>query len=259
MLEKLDLDRQLDKTTYRQRLPELRMRLLQLQQVCWRASIPSVLVFEGWDGAGKGSSIRKLTEHLEPRGFRLFYLTDKQRTHDQGLPWMRHFWLEIPNYGQMTIFHRSWNRKAILDRANGQLGELEWHRVLRDILDFERSLSDDGYVFIKFFLHIAKQERQRRYEKMEKDHSTSWQITRRKWQHHRRYEELLPLVEWILERTETAWAPWTFIEATDRRWARIRIFETAIRRLEDALSDRGIALPEAVERVHGYGIEDEAP
>ncbi|MEM7352848.1 MAG: UDP-galactose-lipid carrier transferase [Acidobacteriota bacterium] len=244
MLEKLDLDRRLDKADYRHRLPLLQARLLQLQQACWRANIPSVLVFEGWDGAGKGSSIRKLTERLEPRGYRLSYLTDRQRTHEKRLPWMRRFWLEIPHYGQMTIFHRSWNRKAILDRANGRLSELEWHRVFRDILDFERSLSDDGYVFIKCFLHISKKERRKRYKAMEKDPATSWRITRRSWQHHRRYEELVPLVEWMLERTETAWAPWRFIEANDRRWARISVFETVIRRLEEALSAAGNELPE---------------
>ena len=247
MLEKLDPTKRLAKKEYRERLPLLQARLLQLQQACWRAAIPSVLVFEGWDGAGKGNCIRKLTERLEPRGYRLFYLSDEPRTIERSLPWMWRFWLEVPNYGQITIFDRSWNRKAILDRSRGRLGELEWHRVFRDILDFERSLADDGYIFVKIFLHITRAERRKRYEAMEGDVATSWKITKRRWKHHRRYDEFLPLVEWMLERTETAWAPWRIIEATDLRWARICVLETVIRRLEEALASRGLPLPEVID------------
>lgn len=245
MLETVDLSQRLDRETYHRRLPKLRARLLQLQQACWRLGVPSVLAIEGWDGAGKGACVRKLTERLEPRGYRVCYLGTEPRTYERQLPWMWRFWLDIPSYGQMTIFHSSWYRKAILDRDNGRLDELGWDRAFRSILDFERALADDGYVFAKVFLHITSAERQRRYRRWQKDPASSWKITPQDWKHHARYSEIYPYVEWMLERTETAWAPWSIIAATDPKWARIQVFEAVIERLEQALDRRGAALPDA--------------
>ena len=247
MLDLIDLTKKLSKEEYRARLPILRMRLLQLQQASWQAGVASVLVFEGWDGSGKGDCVRKATERLEPRGYRLHYVTREPRTYEKSLPWMWRFWLEIPNYGQMTIFHRSWYRRVLLDRGAGNLSDLGWARAVRDILDFERALTDDGYILIKHFLHISKEAREERYAEMEEDPAESWRIGKRDWKHHRRYTDYLPLVEEILARTETAAGPWKIVEATDRRWARITVFETIVSRLEEAMKARGIALSDPLD------------
>lgn len=247
MLDLIDLTRELSKGEYQARMPKLRLRLLQLQQAAWQAKVASFLVFEGWDGAGKDDCVRKVTERLEPRGYRLHYVTREPRTYERYLPWMWRFWLEIPNYGQMTIFHRSWYRRVLLDRAAGRLDELGWARAVRDILDLERALTDDGYVAIKLFLHISKDEREARYLGMEQDPAESWKISKRAWKHHRRYDNFLELIEELLARTETAAGPWKIVEATDHRWARVTVLETIVQRLEDALTDRGLALPEPLE------------
>ncbi len=244
MLDLIDLSRSLSKEEYQEQLPRLRRRLLQLQQACWQGGLASVIMVEGWDGAGKGDCVRRLTERLEPRGYRVFYVTRKPRTYERFLPWMWRFWLEIPNYGQMTIFHRSWYRRVMLRRGEGRMEELEWHRAVRDILDFERALTDDGYVLIKFFLHISKEEREARFQKMEDDPAESWRISKRSWKHHHRYEDYHALSEEILARTETAAGPWKIVEATDRRWARVSIFQTIVERLEEAMTARGLPLPE---------------
>ena len=244
MLDLIDLSKTLPKDAYRERLPVLRRRLLQLQQAAWQANIASVLVFEGWDGAGKSDCVRKVTERLEPRGFRVHYVTRKPRTYERYLPWMWRFWLEIPNYGQMTIFHRSWYRRVMLRRGEGRVDELGWHRAVRDILDFERALTDDGYLLIKFFLHLSKEEREARFKAMEQDPAESWRIGKRSWKHHHRYEDYFALAEEILARTETAAGPWKVIEATDYRWARIAIFQTIVNRLEEAMKARQLPLPE---------------
>ncbi len=243
MLDLIDLTKKLSKEEYQARLPKLRLRLLQLQQASWQAGVASILVFEGWDGSGKGDCVRKVTERLEPRGYRLHYVTREPRTYERYLPWMWRFWLEIPNYGQMTIFHRSWYRRVLLNRGNGVLSDLGWARAVRDILDFERALTDDGYILIKHFLHISKEEREARYAVMEQDPADSWRIGKRAWKHHRRYRDYLTLVEEILARTETAAGPWKIIESTDRRWARIAVLETIVSRLEEAMKARDIALP----------------
>lgn len=244
MLDLIDLSKTLSKEAYQERLPKLRLRLLQLQQASWQAGLASILVFEGWDGSGKGDCVRRVTERLEPRGYRLHFVTREPRTYERYLPWMWRFWLEIPNHGQMTIFHRSWYRRVLLGRGEGRLGELGWHRAIRDILDFERALTDDGYVLVKLFLHISQKEREERYREMEQDPAESWRIRKRSWKHHGRYEHYHPLAEEILARTETAAGPWKIVEATDPRWARITVLETIVGRLEDALKTRDLLPPE---------------
>jgi hypothetical protein len=101
-------------------------------------------------------------------------------------------------------------------------------------------------VIIKFFLHIDKKEQKRRFKKLEKTPLKSWHVQPEDWEHHRKYKDYIVAIEEMLERTDTEWGPWTIVEATDRRWARVKIFETIIRRLEEALSDRGFELPEEI-------------
>ncbi len=244
MLELIDLTRKLSKDEYQRRLPRLRERLLQLQQACWREGIPSILVFEGWDSAGKADVIRKLTERLEPRGYEVNYISDEPRSYELYLPWMWRFWLAIPAHGEMAIFDRSWNRRALVDRIEEGTGELGWRRKLRDVADFERTLADDGYLLVKLFLHISKKEQKVRYRKWKEDPVEKSKIHEGEWLDPEKYDDYLPAVEEMLEHTDAAWSSWTIIPTTDRRYARITAFETVIDRLEDALESRGCTLPE---------------
>lgn len=244
MLEKIDLTRKLSKRDYKARLPYLRQRLYDLQKACWSAGVPSVTLFEGWDAAGKGTSIKALTRRLEPRGFKLHPI-QAPRTYETHVPWLWRFWLKLPNYGEMAIFDRSWYGRVLVERVEGLASENEWRKAYRDIANFERTIADDGYVIIKFWLHISREEQKRRFKKLEKDPLTAWHVQPEDWEHHRKYDEYLLAVEEMLERTETEWGPWTIVEATDRRWSRVKIFETIISCLEEALEVRGVPLPEA--------------
>ena len=243
MLEKIDLSRKLPKQEYKVLIPRLQRRLYDLEKACWDANLPSVIVFEGWDAAGKGTSINLLTSRLDPRGFKL-YPIQGARTFETHLPWLWRFWLKLPNYGEMAIFDRSWYGRVLVERVEGLTPVSEWRRGYRDIHDFERTIADDGYVVIKFFLHISKKEQKRRFKKLEKDPLKSWHVQPEDWEHHRKYNQYVLAIEEMLERTDTEWGPWTIVEATDRRWARVKIFQTIIQRLEEALKERGFELPE---------------
>ena len=242
MLEKVDLSKKLSKKEYKARLPYLRDRLYDLEKACWDAHIPSVIVFEGWDAAGKGTSINLLTQRLDPRGFKL-HAIQEARTYEKHMPWLWRFWLKLPNYGEMAIFDRSWYGRLLVERVEGFAPEEEWRRAYRDIVGFEHTIADDGYVVIKFFLHISNEEQARRFKKLEKDALESWHVQQEDWEHHRRYDEYVLAIEEMLERTDTEWGPWTIVEATDRRWTRAKIFETIIYRLEETLDERGAPLP----------------
>jgi polyphosphate kinase 2 (PPK2 family) len=242
MLEKVDLTQKLPKQEYKRLKPRLQRRLYDLEKACWDAKIPTIIVFEGWDAAGKGTAINLLTSRLDPRGFKL-YPIQAPRTFETHLPWLWRFWLKIPNFGEMAIFDRSWYGRVLVERVEGLTPVAEWRKGYRDIVDFERTLADDGYVITKFWLHISKKEQKRRFKKLEKDPLKSWHVQPEDWEHHRKYRDYVVAIEEMLERTDTEWGPWTIVEATDRRWARVRIFQTIIQRLEEALAERGFDLP----------------
>ena len=234
MLEKVDLSKKLSKKEYKAHLPHLRERLYDLEKACWDANIPSVIVFEGWDAAGKGTSINLLTQRLDPRGFKL-HAIQEARTHEKHMPWLWRFWLKLPNYGEMAIFDRSWYGRVLVERVEGLTPRREWRKAYRDIEDFERTIADDGYVLVKFWLHISREEQRRRFKLLEKDPLRSWHVTDEDWGHHRKYDEYLLAVEEMLERTETEWGPWTIVEAHDRWWARVKVFDTIINALSARL------------------------
>jgi len=245
MLEKVDLDQSLSKKEYKQLMPGLRNRLYALQKASWDAKIPVVIIFEGWDAAGKGTSIRTLTARLDPRGFKLYPIR-AARTYEKKHPWLWRYWLKLPGRGEWAIFDRSWYGRVLVERVDGFAPEEEWRRAYRDIVDFERTIADDGCLIIKFWLHISKQEQKRRFKKLIQDPLTAWQVTAEDWDHHSKYDDYLLAVEEMLERTITEWGPWTIVEATDRHYTHVKIFQTIIAALEERLAAIPGALPPAV-------------
>lgn len=234
MLEKIDLTQEIDKKEYKRIMPELENRLYKVEKASWDAGIPVVILFEGWDAAGKGTSIQGLTSPLDPRGFKLYPIR-AVRTYEKKRPWLWRFWSKLPARGEWAIFDRSWYGRVLVERIENRVPESEWRRAYRDIVDFERTIADDGHVIIKFFLHISKQEQKRRFEKLIKDPLNAWHVESEDWEHHRRYEEWTLAYEEAFERTDTEWGPWSIVEATNRRFTRVKIFRTIVETLEDRL------------------------
>src|SRR5512135_928904 len=139
MLDKLDLDQKLDKKTYKRIMPELTERLYAVQKASWDARIPVIILFEGWDAAGKGTSIQALTARLDPRGFKLYPIR-AARTYEQKRPWLWRFWSKLPARGEWAIFDRSWYGRVLVERMEKLVPKEEWERAYRDIVDFERNL-----------------------------------------------------------------------------------------------------------------------
>ena len=139
--------------------PDLQTRLYDLEKACWDNGVPTIIVFEGWDASGKGTTISALTQRLDPRGFKLYPIT-APRTYEQQRPWLWRFWLKVPNRGEMVIFDHSWYGRVLEERVEGTIPEKAWRQAYRDITEFERMLADDGTVILKFFLHISKKEQE---------------------------------------------------------------------------------------------------
>lgn len=262
MLERIDLHKNIPKKKYKKIFPRLRRQLFALQKASWDAELPVIILFEGWDAAGKGTSIQNLTSRLDPRGFKLYPIR-AARTYESERPWLWRFWLKIPGHGEWAIFDRSWYGRTLVERVEELIPERNWRRAYRDIVDFERTLADDGYLIIKFFLHISREEQEHRFEKLIKDPLTAWQVLPEDWDHHQQYDQWLLAYEETFERTETEWGSWTIVEATDRRYTNVKIFNTIIESLQrqlalmDALPDPAYWESSSEEDEKNFEAEDE--
>jgi polyphosphate kinase 2 (PPK2 family) len=242
VLEKVDLTLEVSKKAYKRVMPVLQNRLFEVQKASWDARIPVVILFEGWDASGKGTSIQKLTSPLDPRGYKLYPIR-AARTYEKKRPWLWRFWSKLPARGEWAIFDRSWYGRVLVERVEKLVPEAEWRRAYRDIIDFERTLADDGALIVKFFLHISKAEQKRRFNKLAKDPLTAWHVAPEDWEHHYHYDDWLLAYEEAFERTETEWGPWTIVEATDRRNTWLKIYRTVVGALEHRLEWQPVELP----------------
>lgn len=246
MLDQIDLTLTLSKKAYKQ-LHTLQMtRLLELERLIYERKRPVIIVFEGWDAAGKGTTIRALTEPLDPRGFKVLP-TNAPRTHERQKPWLWRFWMQLPRHGQIAIFDRSWYGRVLVERVEGLTPIPDWIRAYEEINGFERTLADDQTILIKFWLHISKAEQLRRFLYLSQQPELAWQVAAEDWEHHRKYDEYLAAVRDMLVNTHTAIAPWTVIPATNTHYRSYRVFRTLIERLETALAVDPMTWPDLTE------------
>jgi polyphosphate kinase 2 (PPK2 family) len=245
-LAQVDVTQKLSKKAYKQIKKAQLERLYELENECFERGIPVIVVFEGWDAAGKGTSIRALTERLDPRGFKVLS-TQAPRTHEKQKPWLWRFWMDIPRRGQMAIFDRSWYGRVLVERVRGLTPIPDWIRAYEEINAFERNLADDGTVIIKFWLHMTKEEQLRRFIRLTQDPDTAWQVTVEDWENHGQYDEYLAAVEDMLTNTHTEYGPWAVIPATSMHYKTYSLLSALIARLETALDFEVTRWPTAAE------------
>lgn len=231
MLEKIDLSKKADKETYKQVMDETGARLGVIQRECKAAGIPVIIVFEGMGAAGKGVQINSLIQALDPRGFSV-YASNQSNEEERMRPFLWRYWTKTPAKGRIAVFDRSWYRSVQIDRFDKVTRKEDLPGAFQDILSFERQLSDDGTVIIKLFLYISKEEQRKRFKKLEESKETAWRVTEKDWKRNEEYDKYLSINEEMLEKTDTDYAPWTIIEATDRKYAAMKILDVVTMRLE---------------------------
>ena len=237
MLELVDLAKKISRTDFRQVFPDLETQLPACQRTARAMDGPVVIVLEGWDAAGKGHLINRLTQVLDPRGFKVHAISAPDEN-QRRRPWLWRFWKAVPAAGSFAIFDRSWYGRVLVERVEGLTPKPEWRRAYDDILQFERQLADAGTVLVKFWLHIDKQEQKKRFKQIASDPATAWKVGDEEWRHHNKYDEWLRAVDEMLQRTSSAHAPWTVIEATQGRYARAKVFETVIEAVQREIDCR---------------------
>jgi polyphosphate kinase 2 (PPK2 family) len=246
VLEAVDLTRSLSKTRYQRVFPPLQERLRQLQYQLLEAEIPTIIVLEGWDASGKGSIIGRLMERLDPRAFRAHAGAPPSEL-ERRYHWLWRYQIRLPEDGNMALFDHSWYGRVLVERVERYVKAKVWRPAFDQVNQFERWLTDDGQVLVKLFFHISQEEQKRRLKAAERDARERWRVEQEDWRRNRHYDQWAEAIEEMLTRTDTPYAPWTVIEATDARWTRVRVFETLVRSMEEALRRRQQA-PASVSR-----------
>lgn len=234
VLAKVDLDQSIPEKRYRNKLAKYQAKLNRLIWAAHDKRIPGVIVFEGWDAAGKGSCIRRVTEAMDPRFYRLIPIAaPTHEEHAQHYLWR--FWRHLPKAGRFTIFDRSWYGRVLVERIEGFARKDEWLRAYREINDFEEQLSEHGIVLGKFWLHISKEEQLLRFRQREQVAYKKHKITDEDWRNRRKWDDYELAVNDMVARTSTSYSPWSLIPANHKRFARIEVLMTLCERLEMAL------------------------
>ena len=235
MLETVNLKHSLSKAAYTRQMFKLQERMHRLQYELQAAEIPVIICMQGWNCAGKGRAIKKLMEKLDPRLFRVHPGKAPSKL-ERGYHFLWRYQVVLPNDGEIALFDHSWYGRVLVERCDKLTPAKEWREAYQQINEFEEWLADDGQVVIKFWMHISKAEQKKRYRACEKDPLLKWKITKEYKRHHRNYDEWTEAVEDMLAKTDTAYAPWSVIEANDLNWARVKVFEVLVQRCEEALA-----------------------
>jgi polyphosphate kinase 2 (PPK2 family) len=234
MLETVDLTKALTPDEYRARLIKAQVRLSQLGYQVYVQGRPAILAFEGWDAAGKGGAIRRVTERLDPRGY-VAHSVSAPKGDDAEHHYLWRFWRRLPEAGQIAIFDRTWYGRVLVERVEGFCSEDEWRRAYREINEFERQLVDFGMILVKFWLHISEEEQLARFEARRNTPYKAWKLTDEDWRNREKWDVYANAVEEMLIKTSTTVAPWTVVPASDKLYTRVCVLETIVAALEREL------------------------
>jgi AMP-polyphosphate phosphotransferase len=235
MLETLDLTRRLERAEYIRQLARRQIQLRELGLQIYQQKRPVVLVFEGWDAAGKGGVIKRATEKLDPRGF-IVYPISAPHGEDKSKHYLYRFWRRLPERGSIAIFDRSWYGRVLVERVEGFAKENEWKRAFKEINAFERQLHDFDTVVVKFWLHISREEQLIRFEERQRIGYKAWKLTDEDWRNREKWGAYEDAAEEMLVKTSTTLAPWTLVEANDKYWARVKVLSRLVEVLSKAMN-----------------------
>ena len=242
MLNRVDMTQALTREDYKAQLKPLQRQLQALGHVLYERERSLIIIFEGWDAAGKGGSIKRLTELVDSRGYEVFPIA-APAGEDRSHHYLWRFWrrLKPAHEKQIQIFDRSWYGRVLVERVEGFCEEADWKRAYREINDFERQLANAGMILVKFWMEITPEEQLNRFTERQNSLTKEWKLTDEDWRNREKRPRYQPAVEEMLLKTSTLLAPWTVVEANDKLFARVKVLRTVVDTLTKALD---VNLPE---------------
>lgn len=234
VLDTVDLSLTLEGDKYKRKLDRYQGRLQELGWQAYQQKRSVVAVFEGWDAAGKGSAIRRVTQAIDPRLYRLLQFaapTDEERA--QHYLWR--FWRQLQRDGRGTFFDRSWYGRVLVERVEQLATRQQWQRAYGEINQFEQQLVNHGCIVLKFWLHISPDEQEQRFLAREHEPRKQYKLTEEDWRNRAKWREYEIAVDQMVGRTSTRHAPWTLVSGNDKKNARIQILKTFCKTMSKAL------------------------
>ena len=203
---------------------------------------PVLVLFEGWDASGKGGAIKRLVAPLDQRHVRVAQFAapsdDEKRHH-----YLWRFWPQLPGWGGMAVFDRSWYGRVLVERVEGFATPAQWRRAYEEIVELERTLHAEGMVLVKLFMHLSEDEQLRRFEERRDNPLKSWKLTPDDWENRRKRPQYTEAIEEMLERTDHEAAPWVVVEGENKKYARVKVVETVIECVEAGMRAQRIEPP----------------
>lgn len=224
----------IEEEEYRKELKELQKRLRELHNRVYRKRVPVIITYEGWDAAGKGGNIKRITGALDPRGFEVHPIASPE-PHEKARHYLWRFWTRLPKDGHIAIFDRTWYGRVMVERLEGFCSENDWKRAYNEMNEFEKELHDWGAVIIKFWVQIDKDTQLERFTDRQNNPEKQWKITDEDWRNREKWDLYEDAVNEMLKKTSTTFAPWHILESVDKNYARIKALKIVIEELEKAL------------------------
>lgn len=230
ILDKIDLTKSLDNKEYKEEYEKLELDVLKCQLRVKDEGLKVLVLFEGWDAAGKGGAIKRLTNPMDPRGYKVYSISAPTEQ-EKSKHYLWRFMINLPNKGEVVIFDRSWYGRVLVERIEKFATKDEWKRAYDEINSFEKMLSDDGTTILKFFIHISKDEQKKRFEERETNPLKKYKIGKDDFRNRSHWDEYLAAYEEMFEKTNKEYAPWYIIPGNDKDYARIKVLKTFVKTL----------------------------
>lgn len=235
LLADVKLNKTISDAKYKDELNRLQGKLSELHNRLYRKRVPVVIVYEGWDAAGKGGNIKRLTGALDPRGFEVHPIASPE-PREKARHYLWRFWTRLPKTGHIAIFDRSWYGRVMVERLEGFCSENDWQRAYYEMNEFEQELHSWGAIVLKFWVQIDKDTQLERFTERQNTPEKQWKITDEDWRNREKWDQYETAVNEMLQKTSTTYAPWHILESTDKKYARIKALKIVVDALEKALN-----------------------
>lgn len=246
-LENLKTKQHLDeKMSYKKELKKLQYEMLNIQQFLFKHDIGLIIGFEGMDAAGKGGAIKRLTQRLDPRGY-VVHPIAAPTPQDLKYNHLHRFSTRLPARGQIGIFDRTWYGRVLVERIEGFATKPEWKRAYTEINQFEKLLTDDNYIMLKFWVHISEEEQLNRFKERKEDPYKQWKLTDEDWRNREKWPLYVEAADDMFAQTDKKNAPWILIAGDDKKYARIEVLKQIIAHVKKECAHRGLKITDPAE------------
>jgi len=232
-----------DEEELKARAKEERAHLAASQMKLKDAKLPVMVIFEGWNAAGKGAVIGRVIRNIDPRFFRVSTMDRQPSEDEKRYPFLYRFIREIPEAGKFQFYDTCWMEEVVDGVIDGELDEEAYKKRIRSINIIERQLVDNGYLVVKFFLHISKKEQKKRLDTLLKSKDTKWRVDEEDLRQNKHYDKCLDVFERYLEDTNESRSPWYIIDAADKKAAEFQVLQYLNQSIDIALTNQKMNVP----------------